>query len=693
MPLMLTVFRNVPGRGYFFSKTFGILAVSYLTWLGGAVGLWRFSIGSIAISIGFLAGTSGYFCMRDRGGLIGFFRSNLAHILTVELFFLASFAFFSLLKGYNPEIIPPTERFMDFALLKNILRGGSFPLNDPWYTGEPINYYHFGHLMAGALNLLSGLPPEVFFNVAVALVFALMTTGSFSLGLSMTRRTGYGFLTSGFVFLLGNLDGFLQVVQSGSLHPFNWFGSSRIIPGTINEFPFFSFLWGEMHAYVLAFPLVVMVLALGYNLLMSEKHGIGVLGERYPDRVLHLGVLGLSLGSLLVVHSWDFPTYAFIVIWAILLQQLSTSQQALRWNLVRGCVVAGTVIAMSIVFCAPYFGSFDQKRQIGLIADKSTLNEFFTIFGLFLFVLLSLLVERIRRIKGDAASASLILFVATSAFIISRQYVFIFLGLLLPAAVYLFLRNLKDKSCAYVLLLFTTGVALGLAGEFFYVKDHFGPPYQRMNTIFKVYLQIWVCWACASAFSIYLIWESLMLARRRLLRWVWMSLLIALIGASLIYPFASTYSRTNKFQNRPSLDGLAALRTFSPPDYEAVAWINANIRGTPVILETTGGPYTWNARVSSFTGLPTVLGWGNHEAGWRNSWKGVMERSNDIQIMYSTLNMDEARRLMGKYDVEYVYIGSLERGKYSPEGLEKFSRFMIPVYDSHSVLIFRTSPH
>ena len=42
---------------------------------------------------------------------------------------------------------------------------------------------------------------------------------------------------------------------------FDWFGPSRVIPDTINEFPSFSFTVGDLHAHVIAVPLTLLALA------------------------------------------------------------------------------------------------------------------------------------------------------------------------------------------------------------------------------------------------------------------------------------------------------------------------------------------------------------------------------------------------------------------------------------------------
>ena len=42
-----------------------------------------------------------------------------------------------------------------------------------------------------------------------------------------------------------------------------------------------------------------------------------------------------------------------------------------------------------------------------------------------------------------------------------------------------------------------------------------------------------------------------------------------------------------------------------------------HVAGAPVIVEASNGPYAWYSRVSIYTGLPDVLGWGSHESQQR----------------------------------------------------------------------------
>lgn len=138
-----------------------------------------------------------------------------------------------------------------------------------------------------------------------------------------------------------------------------------------------------------------------------------------------------------------------------------------------------------------------------------------------------------------------------------------------------------------------------------------------------------------------------------------------------------------------TLDGMAYMKNMENGDYEAINWINKNINGLSTILESPGKAYTYYSRVSTNTGLPTVLGWNNHEFLWRGTW--FTERESDANKIYSTKDNTEALGLLKKYNVTYIYVGSIEHKDYLDEGLRKFSNhpdnYKI-VYDYLNVQIF-----
>ena len=241
-------------------------------------------------------------------------------------------------------------------------------------------------------------------------------------------------------------------------------------------------------------------------------------------------------------------------------------------------------------------------------------------------------------------------------------------------------RSLAGAS-GFVLLLLITGVLLVLGVEFVYIKDQFGV---RMNTVFKFYFQAWILWGIGGAYVL-----ARFIRRGGIGRAIVVALATVLICAGLIYPALAIPERADEQGDEVTLDGAAYLAKSRAADYAAISWLNEYVGDAPVILETPGGGYAYEGRVSAHTGLPTVLGWAGHEHQWRGTYDEQSRRQEDIKTLYSSVNQEEVLTLLDKYDIRYVYIGPLEREQYPVEGLSKFADLMDTVYDSGGVVIYK----
>ena len=76
--------------------------------------------------------------------------------------------------------------------------------------------------------------------------------------------------------------------------------------------------------------------------------------------------------------------------------------------------------------------------------------------------------------------------------------------------------------------------------------------------------------------------------------------------------------------------------------------------------------------MSTYTGLPAVMAWPGHEVQWgHDPGSRVRRRAADLR---HDATCDVARRLLGRYGVRYVFVGSLERKDYPAAALAKFAR-------------------
>jgi YYY domain-containing protein len=225
--------------------------------------------------------------------------------------------------------------------------------------------------------------------------------------------------------------------------------------------------------------------------------------------------------------------------------------------------------------------------------------------------------------------------------------------------------------------------------EIFYLKDIY-PTYYRANTMFKLVFQAFILLGISSAYIIVRIGTNLVYQRMRQRIVTACFLLVAIILVCLVmtYPFLAVPAYYGNFKNYQGLEGINYLKTLYPDDYVAIQWLNDNIQGQPVILEAQGDSYTDYARISANTGLPTVLGWTVHEWLWRGSYDVPAPRITDVQTMYETTNIQTAKQLLNEYHVQYVYVGNLERQKYTNLDEQKFAELGHIVFQHGNTRIY-----
>jgi len=425
------------------------------------------------------------------------------------------------------------------------------------------------------------------------------------------------------------------------------------------------------------------------------------LKEGKVDYFIHILIIGVTLGFFTIVHTWEYPTYLLFMLFAFLLLKIKVAWKTLI-----------AIIGLSLVLYLPYLISRGTGgiEGIGLVSSKTSLADFLTMFTLFLFIILSFLFVLLKRevvtIRSGSkaipvliAAICAVIFIVLIAVLLDFQLAFIMVPVLLLALWFLF-KSGQDRERGFALILIFTGALMVLFCELFHIEDRLGV--ERWNTILKLYFPIWLFFVLSSGYAVYFIMGGLKGVKKT----IWAALLILLLLASLIHPIASTTGYTSGRQTlfgvgRGTLDGVAYIEIIDKGDYEAIRWINENIKGHPTILETPGFTtqghlvaYEYTSRISALTGLPTVIGWSSHEIVWGRDWGDIEERGKDVHAIYSTLDNDQAMELLRKYDVEYIYVGTLEHETYESEGLQKFGaqpEDYEPVYEAEGVTIFEVS--
>jgi uncharacterized membrane protein len=164
------------------------------------------------------------------------------------------------------------------------------------------------------------------------------------------------------------------------------------------------------------------------------------------------------------------------------------------------------------------------------------------------------------------------------------------------------------------------------------------------------------------------------------------------MAAPLVYPVLAPGPRLDeRFAGADpvsgaGLDGLAYLAT-DPilfidgvpvaigDDLPLIHWLRRNVEGTPTIIEATGPLYSWTARISVNTGLPTVLGWDWHQIQQRRGYAAaVATRKADVEDFYRSTDPTVVSRVLRTYDVSYVVVGTLEHLTGDPTALAALAR-------------------
>ena len=118
-------------------------------------------------------------------------------------------------------------------------------------------------------------------------------------------RSAPGWRRSALCLVLGNLAGARELAQRRRARRATTTGSapSRVIPDTINEFPSFSFMLGDLHAHVLALPFTLLALAFALQVALAGPRGDVALARASPRR----WPPALAIGALYAINSWSYP--------------------------------------------------------------------------------------------------------------------------------------------------------------------------------------------------------------------------------------------------------------------------------------------------------------------------------------------------------------------------------------------------
>ena len=385
-PFVYAAFPSLSDRAWGFAKPVGLIVIGTAVWGLSQLGILANAQWAWWLAIGVLALAGGLFAYRKRAEMLRFFRRNWTVLAIGEAVFIAFFVAWTLYRLFDPHI-SGTEKPMDFMFLNASVVTQAAPPEDPWMSGEPVAYYYLGYWMFGGLATGSGVAPSIAYNLALSLSAAMAAGAIFTLVFSLVRRdngprftavwaglagsclllvvsslagwwemlANFGLGTDGFFGWLA-IDGLERNPDPDSWRPTSfwwWWRASRVINTfnesgtgldfTIQEFPLFSFLLGDLHPHVMSIPFVLVGLGAAYNIVASKDGwGFGWL-QRNPASAVSLVVL---IGAAGFINAWDVAFLAMALVAAVTIKTYGARERSVAMAVGTGACLA---IAVTIV--------------------------------------------------------------------------------------------------------------------------------------------------------------------------------------------------------------------------------------------------------------------------------------------------------------------------------------------------------
>jgi YYY domain-containing protein len=758
LPVVGWLCASVPGRGAGFALPASLVLVTLTAyWVG------HLAFGWIALGAGLLVLVVVSALAATRVDDVDWRAAAEAGVV-----FTVAFVGYVALVSTSPEIQPVgSEDFLDFGLLKSLGRASTLPPESMWFAGESVEYYYGGQLVGALLSMLTGTAPRYGYNLAVAGVGATLATGAYELAGAVAASRGESRRLAGAagVFFVGLASNVLDAAKvsvwtvltvfpapvrdslaasvAGVLgttpeqllrHPVDRFGywnATRVMGDNWTEFPLFAFLHGDLHAYVVSAPFLLLVVALAHGYFCTPAD------ELSRRRVLVFGAIPAVAGLVALTNTWGFPTTAGVTALSVafaparpatllpgrLRDRLdgtgAAAAEARRFAVALGVAVGTGLVAVALA--SPFLLSVTGgSERVALVpaAARSGLFGLLVIHGGFLAVFVVYLSDRTRagqwsRWWTAAVGLGSVAPAVVLAVLLDVPAVALFVPLLIVA--WALLRTARWPVVSYETVLLVAGLGLVLLVEFAYVVEPNMP--LRVNTVFKTYFQVWILWGVAAGVMFPAVVRPIARSPDRAeasdvsrpvvaatlppvpvhyfaSRSTWERALRLLLAVAVVASM-STYGAlalTDRLASTgdPTLDGLRYAEQSRPAEMEAIQWLGAR-EGRPTMVSAPSlreQTHRWRANpASSLTGVPTVVGWAD-VADYREP-PPYHARVADVETIYTGT---PARRvaLLRQYDVRYVYVGPKERGRYDVRPFDRLEGVSV-AFENEEVTVYRVS--
>ncbi len=664
-PLTARIFGKFGTGGFIISQALGIILTSLVIWTFTYMQITRFNLPCVIGVYAVIAAACWGIKPLRKAALAKLSEPVFVERAVLEeTAFVVIFCLMCYFKGFLSEI-NGQEKYMDYGFILSMLRNDTLPAKDMWLSGNSINYYYFGQFLWALVIKCSMIKPAIAYNIAMCTATALPFAMAFSFGTMLIETAiqhGFhdspipkylgGTLTAFAVSIWGNSHSFFYDPDSignnivpvfaklgcevGDYKNFFYPDSTRYIgynpkitnaggDFTIEEFPFYSYLIGDLHAHVISMMIVLVIACLMLAFINSAAYPNGAemklkrtlanlkpggrLAEEFKLTLsLPFILSAVLLGVVQMTNYWDFLFYFIFISMASLIVNVRISKVftdlwgaiyfvmntafilsfyllsgsdplllisleailmvfAYLFSVLDPCALTRTSFQMSFMFTIAHVAALPFNLKFDMISNSlSRVINNSTVYQLFI-------------LWGTHVIIGVVFFIwvlvtknfrlsggkgkaAPSGDVVTEDMNHN--GWTNPVQKFFGTRNIAD---VFVCGIVVVGIMFIIAPEIFYVKDIYTDGYLRSNTMFKFTFAAFIMMSEAMCYAATrLIWfvNKKGLYSTPALITGFVSIILMVIPGH--YPLAALQQR-NDGLSYTGLDGTTYIETHQSPDF------------------------------------------------------------------------------------------------------------------------------
>ncbi len=552
------------------------------------------------------------------GTIYFYFPVRKSNIFQEAVVLLITFVLLFVFANQWLQFYPTGEHVRDYNLLSSSINNPLNPI-DPWLSGYANAYYIYWFKWGASLAHMFGLTTSQAYSVCVSLSYSFYVTLLFILFSRILSLSAWRSLMATFVVAFGsNLDGIHFYFRSST----NWWEPSRVISGIINEFPWWSFFQTDFHPHFADLSLSVLYIIISF-------YSLRLVQTRYGKLVFLGMAYGIFYRLFMLANPWEviFLSLAFP---GFILKEIFFEEDPV-YDLTK----TQTLIALglgAITLCATfvYPPRYVSGVNLKLVTDavgRSPVKELFLHWGWWwILALVSIvLIAFQKKLKEITSKEAYFLVLA-------------FLMLILP--------------------------------EIVYVNDSYGPPYERMNFMFKHYMPTWTMTGIAVMY----------LFHKHVQGKIYFLTVVLMIVVSSLFTLKTLPIKWREFAHMQTKLDLADRDL--PGIKATVEKLRALPRG--VIVQSSLRPYDYTSFLGSLADKDVYLGWINHLLVLNIDYGEMLGRQELIKNIYTQLECEKKILFFKQTKAQYLALSLQEQRDFPQANQTDFSCFKIVVHEGNN---------